>query len=90
MPTPPPSFPYLKYHKTRVIEDAKRVCIARDKAKSELTAIKQQAEKDKAEFEVRIIRVVMLLVLCGRLTHQSTQPHNFTHNGTHHSANGRI
>lgn len=38
---------------TRVIEDAKRVCIARDKAKSELAAIKQQAEKDKAEFEVR-------------------------------------
>jgi hypothetical protein len=36
-----------------VIEDAKRVCIARDKAKSELAAIKQQAERDKAEFEVR-------------------------------------
>lgn len=38
---------------TQVIEDAKRVCIARDKAKSELAAIKHQAEKDKAEFDVR-------------------------------------
>lgn len=41
---------------TQVIEDAKRVCIARDKAKSELAAIKQQAEKDKAEFEVHLVR----------------------------------
>ena len=43
----------LESQQTQVIEDAKRVCIARDKAKSELAAIKQQAEKDKAEFEVR-------------------------------------
>lgn len=35
----------------QVIEDAKRVCVARDKAKSELAIMKQQAEKEKAEFE---------------------------------------
>lgn len=35
-----------------VIEDAKLACIARDKAKSELATIKQQAEKAKLDFEV--------------------------------------
>jgi hypothetical protein len=35
-----------------VIEDAKVACINRDKAKSELATIKQQAMKEKAEFEV--------------------------------------
>jgi hypothetical protein len=36
-----------------VIEDAKLACVARDKAKSELATIKQQAEKGKFDFEVR-------------------------------------
>lgn len=35
----------------QVIEDAKRVCVARDKAKSELAIMKQQAEKEKAGLE---------------------------------------
>lgn len=37
-----------------MIEDAKLACVARDKAKSELATIKQQAEKGKFDFEVRI------------------------------------
>lgn len=56
--------PNHTYTQTRVIEDAKRVCIARDKAKSELATIKQQAEKDKAEFEVRVPWIVVMCLTC--------------------------
>ena len=35
-----------------------------DKAKSELATIKQQAEKDKAEFEVRVPWIVVMCLTC--------------------------
>lgn len=40
-----------KKEMAQVIEDAKRVCVARDQARSEINNLKQQAEKEKAEFQ---------------------------------------
>jgi len=37
---------------TAIIEDSKAACIARDKAQSEIAALRQQAEKDRHEFDI--------------------------------------
>lgn len=73
-----------------VIEDAKRVCVARDKAKSDLVIMKQQAEKEKAEFE-REWRELGRLIEEDRHTREAMKKKlELDHRGQRHQQQSRL